>query len=426
MEGWLGHRFNNGQGQNVRKLNLIIRNALIPDGRVVDIGVESGKISRINDHINSSGAKEIDAQGRLTAPSFIDPHCHMDKAFLYRFAGSKSKHFSEGRQVLFEAKRQSTKEDVKKRAEEMLRLDVLHGTTYIRTHVDVDTSWGLTGVEALLELKKEYANVVDMQIVAFPQEGIFRDQGAEELMWKAMESGVDIVGGAPSYELTEDAIHKHIQVVFEIAKKLDKDIDMHIDTVQDPYSRTLEYYAAKAFQEHYMGRVTAGHCSALSAYAENHARRVVNLVKQAGLNVIVCPKEELILEDMDLPRVKMLLEAGVNVVYGHNNMNDPFNPFGNADMLTVGMIFAHATQLKGPDEIRLLLDMPTINSAKILRIPDYGISEGCRADFNIIDAKNILDAFRLQPDRLYVVKRGEVIAKTKSEIEFLGKKLSAG
>ncbi len=286
---------------------------------------------------------------------------------------------------------------------------ILNGTLRMRTHVDVDTVGGMKPLKGILALREKYKDVMDLQIIAFPQEGIIKDPGCEQLMWDAMEIGADIVGGMPAQEDSPEDSKKHIEICFDIAEKYNADIDMHIDETDDPFYRTLEMLADETIKRGWEGRVTAGHTCALAAYDDHYANFVIQKVKLAKINVITNPVTNLMLQGRHdkqpirrgITRVKELLDAGVNMSFGQDCIKDTFYPFGNADMLQVGLITAHAAQMSLPQEIEIIFDMITYNAAKILRINNYGIEVGNDGDFVILNTDNVKDAIRLQPERLY-------------------------
>jgi len=274
-----------------------------------------------------------------------------------------------------------------------------------------------------LEAKRRFASIMDIQIVAFPQEGILKNPGCEKLMREAMKMGADVVGGMPANENSPEDSRRHIEIAFDIAEEFDADIDMHIDETDDPFYRTLEMLADETIKRGYEGRVTAGHACALAAYDDHYANYVIEKVKKAEINVITNPATNLMLQGRHdkqpvrrgITRVKELLAAGVNVSFGQDCVKDTFYPFGSADMLQVALITAHAAHLSLPHEIKTTFDMPTVNAAKILRLEDYGLEKGKRADIVILDTDNVRDAIRLQPIRLFVIKSGRVIAKTEKK-----------
>jgi cytosine deaminase len=402
-------------------MDLLIKNAMIVGQKdLKDIGIEDGKISKIG-KINARASKTIDAKGMLVSPAFIDPHIHLDKCMIGDdIRPNVSGTLQEAIEITWEKKRKYTVADILRRAGEVIKLAALNGTTRMRTHADVDTIGGLTPVKGLLAAKKKFKNIMDIQVVAFPQEGILRDPGTEELMRKAMELGADLVGGMPHHERPYSEARPHIDICFEIAKEFDADIDMHVDETDDPNSRSLEYLAEKTVKEGYQGRVTAGHTCALAAYPDGYAREVIRKVKLADINMITNPVTNLVIQGRGdkqpirrgITRVKELLAAGVNVTFGQDCVNDAFYPFGRADMLEVANISAHAAQLTMPDEIETLFKMMTTNAARTLGVlDDYGITIGKRADLVVIDASSPKDAIRRQPDRRWVIKGGKIIAE---------------
>jgi cytosine deaminase len=407
-------------------MDLIIRNAQLRHTQeTCDIGVVDGQIATIEPRISQRGQREIEADGRLTVPTFIEPHVHLDKALI---SGSvrpnRSGTLDEAIEIIWERKRTYTIEDIVNRASKVLRWGIRHGTTIFRTHVDVDTIGGLVPMEALLEVKRRFAGIIRLQIVAFPQEGIVHHPGTAELLRKAMKMGADVVGGMPFNEWTPGDRQQHIDICFQIAREFGADIDMHVDETDDPSARTLELVAAKTIQENYQGRVTAVHTCALAAYDDAHAAWVIDLVKKASLHMITNPATNLMLQGRldgeprrrGITRVKELLAAGVNVAYGQDCLQDTFYPtFGQADPLEVGLIAAHAAQMSLPQEIEVLFDMATDHAARALRLKGYGIEVGHPADINIIDAPTIQEAFRTQADRRFVIARGKVLAETRTE-----------
>ncbi len=403
-------------------MNLIIRKAKLRNKEGLwDIGIENGKIKTIADSIKEKGSSEINAMGNLVIPPFIDPHIHLDKVNIVDVVRPNvSGTLQEAIEIIWDKKATYTNEDVVARSEEVIKRAISNGTLKIRTHVDVDTIGGLKPLYGVLALKEKYKSVMDLQIIAFPQEAIIKDPGCEQLMWDAMEAGADIVGGMPANENTPEDSKRHIEICFDIAEKYDVDVDMHIDETDDPFYRTLEMLADETIKRGWQGRVTAGHTCALAAYDDHYASYVIEKVKRAGINVITNPVTNLMLQGRKdkqpirrgITRVKELLEAGVNVSFGQDCIKDTFYPFGSADMLQVALITAHAAQMSLPHEIEKVFDMITYDAAKILRIDNYGIEEGNNADLVILNTDNVKDAIRLQPERLYVIKSGKIIAKS--------------
>lgn len=403
-------------------MDLIVRNARLRGlEELVDIGIEQGKIVKIEKDIAERGVEEIDARGKLVIPSFIDPHLHLDIAFTvgeprYNMTGSHP----EAIEIWSERKAKLTLEDVKTRAAKAIECEVAHGTTRIRTHVDVCDP-NLTALKAILEIKKEYADLVDLQVVAFPQEGVLSYPGAHELIMKSIELGVDVVGGIPHCEWTREDGVEEIEFLFDVAKRYNRDIDMHCDETDDDYSRYLEVLASKTMREKYFGRVTASHTTAMHSYNNWYAFRLIDMVKRAQINVVVNPLDNTVLQGRfdtypkrrGITRVKELLEAGVNVCIGHDSIMDAWYPFGVGDILQSAFMLLHVGHMTGYDELLKVFDMVTVNSAKTLRVTEeYGIEVGKKADLVVIDAYNEIDALRTLPPRLYVIKDGKIVAKT--------------
>lgn len=408
-------------------MDLIIRNARLRNDKLLkDIGIEDGKITAIETHIEETAKEEINALGQLTVPAFIDPHIHLDKVnILDVVRPNVSGTLKEAIEIIWDKKTQYTNEDVVTRAGEVIEKAIANGTTRMRTHVDIDTIGGLKPLEGVLEVKKKYSNVMDLEIVAFPQEGILKNPGCEQLMWKAMEMGADVVGGMPANENCPLDSKRHIEIAFDIAQKYNSDIDMHVDETDDPFYRTLEMLADETIKRGYHRRVTAGHTCALAAYDDHYAQYVIDKVKEANINIITNPVTNLLLQGRSdkqpvrrgITRVKELLDAGVNVSFGQDCIKDTFYPYGSADMMQVALISAHAAHMSLPQEIENVFDMTTVRAAEILRIKDYGIELGNTADIVIINCKDVLDAIRLQPDRSFVIKGGKIIAKTECKKE---------
>ena len=408
-------------------MDLIIRNAKLRNKEGLwDIGVEKGKIKAIANHLEAKAAEEIDANGKLTVPSFIDPHIHLDKVNIVEVVRPNvTGTLKEAIEIIWDKKARYTIEDIVERAGDVIRRGVLNGTTRMRTHVDVDTIGGLKPLEGVIAAKNKFKDIMDIETIAFPQEGIIKDPGCEKLMWEAMEMGADIVGGMPANENTPDDSRKHVEICFDIAEKYNADVDMHVDETDDPFYRTLEMVADETIKRGWQGRVTAGHTCALAAYDDHYAGYVIEKVKKAGINMITNPVTNLVLQGRNdkqpirrgITRVKELLAAGVTVSFGQDCVKDTFYPFGSADMLQVALVTAHAAQMTLPHEIEKVFDMITCDAAKILRLENYGPEEGKDADIVILDALTINDAIRLQPSRLYVIKGGKVIAKNEYKRE---------
>ncbi len=392
-----------------------------------DLGISGERIAEVAPTLQGGGP-EVDARGRLVSPAFIDPHVHLDKALIAESVRDNvSGTLTEAIEIIWERKRDYDVQEVVERGTEVVQWAVQHGTTVLRSHVDVDTIGGLGPMQGVLALREAVRDLVDIQIVAFPQEGILQDPGCLDLMGQAMELGADVVGGMPYNERTPEDSRRHIELCFELARRFDAPVDMHVDETDDPGARTLAMLADATLRHGWQGRVTAGHTCALAAYPDPYAAKVIGLVKQAGIHMITNPATNLMLQGRydrqpirrGITRVKELMAAGVNVAYGQDCLKDTFYPtFGQADLLEVGLITAHAAQLSMPSEVSALFDMPTLRSAQILGLSGYGLGVGDRASLVILDCPSVQEAFRLRPDRT-VIRDGRVIARTTTTRELL-------
>jgi len=410
-------------------LDLIVRGATLrgrEDDGPLDLGRADGRIARVAPRIDAEGP-EIQAAGKLVSPPFVDPHVHLDKALITESVRpNRSGTLTEAIEIIWERKRRYEIDEILGRARQVVRWAVRNGTLAMRTHADVDTIGGLTPIRALLQLREEVADLVDLQVVAFPQEGIFRDPGTDELLDQAMELGADAVGGMPYNERTPADSQRHVDYCMELARKYDADVDMHVDETDDPGARTLAMLADATIRIGWQGRVTAGHTCALAAYPDPYAAKVVGLVAEAGMHMVTNPVTNLMLQGRHdrqpmrrgITRVKELLDAGVNVTNGQDCLKDTFYPtFGQADMLEVGLVTAHAAQLSMPREVEVVFDMPTTHAARLMHLDGYGLAEGDRASLVILDAPSVQEALRTRPDRT-VVRDGRVVVETRTEVRW--------
>lgn len=402
-------------------MDLIVRAARLRHREgLADIGIEGGRIVAIAPRLPGAGRAEVDAAGRLTTPTFVEPHIHLDKALTAdRARENTSNAFEESIAIMREVKRAYTVDDVAQRATRVLRALVAYGVTFVRSYVDVDTITGLTALAGVVQARERCRHLAHVELIAFPQEGIFSDPGTDELLARALESGADVVGGMPHAELLEAESSRHTDFVFELARRFDRDVQMHVDETDDPGARTLHYYAVKAIREGHAGRVSADHVTALAAYDDTYAARVIALVARAGMNVVTLPSKLMRggLRDRQprrrgITRVQELLDAGVNVAYGQDVVQDGFLPvFGTGDPLQTGFLLAFAAQFHTRRAVETLYDMATVNGARLMRLPDYGIEMGRRADLVVIDAPSVQEAYRLHAARVAVIHDGRIVAR---------------
>ncbi|PAD23114.1 cytosine deaminase [Terribacillus saccharophilus] len=403
---------------------MIITNAKLRNREGLwQIQITEGKIERIAQSIESNRDEQImDVQGNLVLPPFIEPHIHLDTTLT---AGepnwNESGTLFEGIQRWSERKELLTLEDVKTRAKQALKWQIAQGIQHVRTHVDV-TDPELTALKALLEVKEEMASYVDLQLVAFPQEGILSYPNGEELLEESLRMGADVVGGIPHYEFTREYGVESLQTAFKLAEKYDRLVDIHCDEIDDEQSRFVEVVAAEAHRYGMGERVTASHTTAMGSYNDAYTSKLFRLLKLSNINMVANPLVNIHLQGRfdtypkrrGITRVKELQEAGINVSFGHDDIFDPWYPLGTGNMLQVLHMGIHVTQLMGYDQIVNSIDMITANSARTLHIEEkYGIEEGKPANLIVLEAENEYEAIRKQAAVLYSVRNGEVIAETK-------------
>jgi cytosine/creatinine deaminase len=398
--------------------DLVIRGARVGDA-LVDIAVAGERIAAVGAGLE--GAASLDAGGRLVSPAFVQPHIHLDKVLTGPLLGpNRSGTLAEAIALSHAVKRAATVEEIRARAGRVIRAAVLAGTTAIRSHVDVDTIGGLKGLRGVAAARDDHADLCTVQLVAFPQEGILRDPGTDVLMVEAMREGADVVGGMPHWEEGLEAARRHIKFCLQLAVENDADVDMHVDETDDPYWRSFELLVEEAARRDWGGRTTAGHLCAMAAWEDDYAAAVIARAAAAGVMVATNPPTNLMLQGRGdaeprrrgIPRIKELLAAGVIVGAGQDCVDDAFYPFGSADPLQVALIVAHAAQLGTPAEIAAALRMVTDDAARLLRLPDYGLVAGARADLVIVDAESERDALREQAARRWVLHGGRVVAET--------------
>jgi cytosine/creatinine deaminase len=403
-------------------MNLVVRNArLRGQDQLVDIAIEHGRIKAIGPDLGAASSETIDAAGDLVIPGFVNLHLHADKSLLGEvMRPNVSGTLPEAIEITNEFKRNYDPQEVAQRAGRVIETGVKNGTTFFRLFADVGTIGGLRAARGLLLTRDKYKNYCDIEVVAFPQEGIARDPGAAELLEEALKEGCDVVGGLPWYEYTDEEARQHIDICFDLAKRHDFDIHMLADDTDDANSRSLEYLALKTMREGFNGRVTASHCGAMAAYNDVYAAKVIDMVATANVTISVNAHINLVCsaridrepKRRGIARVKELLARGVNVVSSQDDVDDPYYPFGKPDQLEVALMIAHTAQLTLPHELDQVFDMVTVNAARAARLSDYGIAPGNKADLVVLGARSVREALRLQPRRPHVIKNGVEIART--------------
>ena len=384
--------------------------------------IEEGKISRIfsQDEVFNYSGEILDGEEGIIYPPFVEPHIHLDAT---QTAGqpnwNQSGTLFEGIERWAERKSLLSHEDVKSRAWKTLKWQIANGVQYVRTHVDVSDST-LTALKAMLEVKKEIAPWVDLQIVAFPQEGILSYPNGEKLLDQAMEMGADVVGGIPHFEFTREYGVESMHIAFDIARKYNKQIDIHCDEIDDEQSRFVETVAALALKYDMGEKVTASHTTAMHSYNNAYASRLFRLLKMSKIHFVANPLVNIHLQGRfdtypkrrGVTRVKEMLKNNINVCFGHDDVFDRWYPLGTANMLQVLHMGLHVCQLMGYGQINDGLKLVTENSAKALGLTDYGIKEGNSANFIVLPAENGFDAVRRQVPTRYSIRHGKVISET--------------
>jgi cytosine/creatinine deaminase len=412
-------------------MDLTIRNARLRGKEGTrDIGIIGDRITAVAEQLPGTATTEVDAMGSLVMPTYVSGHIHLDKCFLQeKMRPNKDYTFGECLELTWEHKARYTTEDILERANRAVQEGILNGTTVFRAFADVDGIGKLRGLEGLLALRERWRDVVHIEVVAFPQEGILRDPGTSELMEEAMRLGADVVGGLPWFEMLVEEARAHIDLCFDMAKRYDKDIHMLVDDTDNPLSRSLEYLAVKTMREEYQGRVSASHCGALAAYNEVHAHKVMDLLKQANVSISSNAHISLVVQgryDQEpirrgITRAKQLWQHGVNVFSSQDDVADPFYPFGRNDQQEVVSYICHTAHMAAPSEIEAAFDFVTYNAARALRLPDYGLEPGCKATLNVLAAPTLREVLRLQQPPRWVIRDGMVLARTQLQREFIKK-----
>ncbi len=402
---------------------MLVKNVHIHNREGVwQILIEEGKISRIfpQDEVFNYSGEILDGEEGIIYPPFVEPHIHLDAT---QTAGqpnwNQSGTLFEGIERWAERKSLLSHEDVKSRAWKTLKWQIANGVQYVRTHVDVSDPT-LTALKAMLEVKKEIAPWVDLQIVAFPQEGILSYPNGEKLLDQAMEMGADVVGGIPHFEFTREYGVESMHIAFDIARKYNKQIDIHCDEIDDEQSRFVETVAALALKYDMGEKVTASHTTAMHSYNNAYASRLFRLLKMSKIHFVANPLVNIHLQGRfdtypkrrGVTRVKEMLKNNINVCFGHDDVFDPWYPLGTANMLQVLHMGLHVCQLMGYGQINDGLKLVTENSAKALGLTDYGIQEGNSANFIVLPAENGFDAVRRQVPTRYSIRHGKVISET--------------
>lgn len=402
-------------------LDLLIRNANLPDGRRgFDIAVANGSIVEVGPNLDVRARRQIDATDRLATPPFVDSHFHLDSTLSYgQPRVNASGTLLEGIKLWGELKPHLTVESIKARARQLCHWAIARGTLAIRSHVDVSDD-RLLAARALLEIREEIRPYIDLQLVAFPQDGYFRHPANEENLNRALALGIDAVGGIPHFERTAEQAAASIKALCELAADRGLPVDMHCDESDDPLSRHIETLTFHTQRLGLQGRVTGSHLTSMHSMDNDYVSKLLPLMAEARIHVVANPLINITLQGRHdtypkrrgMTRVKELMQAGINVAFGHDALLDPWYSFGTCDLLEVAHMGLHIAQMTGIDQMRQIFEAVTFNGAKTLGLEGYGLEAGCHADIVILQARDAHEALRIKPARLYVIRRGTVIAET--------------
>ena len=401
--------------------DLIIKNANLSDGQVgVDIACKDGIIASIGAGIDANAENVIDAKGLLVSPPFVDPHFHMDATLsLGTPRMNVSGTLLEGIALWSELKPVQTVEQIIERALRYCDLAVSMGIGAIRSHVDICDNT-LKGVEALLEVQKKVAPYLDLQLVAFPQDGIFRDPDAKTNLINALDKGVDVVGGIPHFERTMQDGTDSVKYLCEIAAERGLMVDMHCDESDDPHSRHIETLAFETSRLGLNGRVSGSHLTSMHSMDNYYVSKLIPLMVEAEIHAIPKPLINIMLQGRHdsypkrrgQTRVPELRDSGINIGFGSDCVMDPWYSLGKADMLDVAHMGLHVGQLSSRLDMEWCFDAVTTNSAKIMGLEGYGLKKGCKANMVILQANDRIDAIRLRANRLSVIRAGKIISSS--------------
>jgi len=414
-------------------IDLLLRNATLDGMDRVDIAVDQGIIVGRHPRLDLPARQEIDLEGRLLIPGFVESHVHMDIALMNSWdrPGRPEPYISmRGLNESMERRRKSfTQEDIQSRASRALELASRHGITAMRAQCHVDPEVGLRHLEALLCVKEKFQDRLDLQIVAFPQQGILRQPGNWDLFRQALRMGAHVMGCASNLDRDEqDQVNfrAHIDAAFELAMEMDVDLDIHADLGLPEHVELddleVVYAARRALECGYQGRVTAGHVCALDSALPEVAQQAIELIREAQISVVSQPdlyrlgREDTHHVRRGLTRVRQLLAAGVNVTFASNNVRDAYRPMGNFDLLEEGLILCYGAHMDTIEELDTLLRMCTFNAARALNLTEYGLDKGCRADLVILDAPSPSAAIIDQAEKKLVFKAGRLVASNNANL----------
>jgi cytosine deaminase len=402
-------------------MDLIFRHANLPDGRTnIDVAIKGEAIAAVAENLQATAALEVDAKGKLLSPPFVDAHFHLDAALSLGLPRlNRSGTLLEGIALWGELKPKLTHEAVAARALAYCDMAVAQGLLAIRSHVDVCDD-RLLAVEALLQVKKQVADYLDLQLVAFPQDGLYRSPNAEKNLLRSLDLGVEVVGGIPHFERTMADGAASVKRLCEIAADRGLLVDLHCDESDDPHSRHIETLAAETKRLGLQRRVAGSHLTSMHSMDNYYVSKLIPLMAESGVAAIANPLINITLQGRHdsypkrrgLTRVPELMAAGVPVAFGHDCVMDPWYSFGSGDMLEVAHMGVHVCQMTSLTAIQSAYEAVTVNAANILHLDKYGIAEGNWADLVLMQAADPFEAIRLKATRLLVVRRGKIVARS--------------
>ena len=403
--------------------DVVIREAALLDSEGTrDIAIAGGKVAAIGPHLDGAAARTVHAGGGLVTPSFTDPHFHLDKVLSRSHFGARN--FEQAFAKAHEVKRQFTVADVEERASRALSLAVAQGLGRMRAQIDVDFATGLTSFEGVARARERFKDAIDIQLVAFPQEGIVTDPKAPALLREAIRLGAEVIGGLPEFERSVEDQRTHVRTIFDIAEETGVIVDMHADYQDYPKFKTLEMIADETIDRGLQGRVVANHCNALSVYDDAEAQRVIGKLLRARMQVAVLPIANLQMLGGDgrtpfnraSSRIKELLDAGVNVAAGADNMFDIWFRFNRMDPVETAYITCLSGGMKTDEEVRESFAMVTSRAARYMGCEDHGVRVGGDADLVVHSAATLVDMYRNLPGRRLHLKRGRIVGGTEGSL----------
>jgi len=404
-----------------KQLDILIRNVQLRDkaGSLFQLGITDGRIAAIENSIDSSAVIEIDAQGNLVTESFVNPHLHLCKVYTKAMMDDesiKAYHGIEGQmgsamtsiELAMKVKEKYNESWIIKNVRRAVAYAAIYGCTHMRVFADVDNKAKLEGVKALLRAREEFKNIVELQVVAFAQDGLVREPGAEKLVCEAMEMGADVVGGIPWIEYTQEDIAVHVKIIYDIAEKYNKPVSMLVDDAGDPNLRAIELMALETIKRGWEGRSLAHHCRAAALYPEPYLMKLEHLIKKAQMGWSTSP----FTGPMVAP-VQKLHKAGVLVFIGQDDISDAYYAFGRNNMLECAFLSAHLLWMSTPEEMETLYDMVTVLPARGMGLPDHNLKVGAPANLVILDQPNVNEALRFHEAPACTISHGKVVDKAR-------------